>query len=148
MLIIYIILFVIDVCVTIGDFALTILNKKHMERKVYGKNHLSLTYQIQENMKTMQIIFPLSIAHSIAFLIFLISTTCVRQFLQKAVDPVSYLALIELCNSVVAIYTCIIPLIFFKLRKKLKPSATRIVQSGSAQTQEYFEILNKMYSKT
>jgi hypothetical protein len=48
----------------------------------------------------MQIIFPLSIAHSITFLIFLISTTCVRQFLQKAVDPVTYLALIELCNSV------------------------------------------------
>uniref|UniRef100_A0A914CH31 Uncharacterized protein n=1 Tax=Acrobeloides nanus TaxID=290746 RepID=A0A914CH31_9BILA len=94
----------------------------------------------------MKIILPLSTAHSITFILFLLATIIIRRYL-TSVGPVNYIALIEVANSIVCVYTFVIPLVYYYLKKKMfKKTVTQIV-SQKNERNEYFKTLETLFDK-
>uniref|UniRef100_A0A914CEP1 Uncharacterized protein n=1 Tax=Acrobeloides nanus TaxID=290746 RepID=A0A914CEP1_9BILA len=71
----------------------------------------------------------MSIIHSGFFILFLASSLSVRVF-AVGLGAVNYNILIEVTNVIICIYTAVVALVFFRLRKRLATSMTRIVPIG------------------
>uniref|UniRef100_A0A914D8H0 Vomeronasal type-1 receptor n=1 Tax=Acrobeloides nanus TaxID=290746 RepID=A0A914D8H0_9BILA len=127
------ILLVLDILVTIMDFLLFLKNSKSLTssrrfNQVTPSYQLSQVYQLNENKRAMQMIFPMSVLHSLFFIAYLVTSLVVREMFFNSEDQVQYKSLIELTNVITCVYITLVPLIFLGLRKNLtKPKPTRIV---------------------
>ncbi|KAI6174352.1 7TM GPCR domain containing protein [Aphelenchoides besseyi] len=96
---------ILDICATIGDFAIRKANKK-LRRSVRLEYSLGKSYQIRENQVSLNFIFPLSVIHSCFFLTYLIASIFLRSKV-VVLDPLSHVVIIELLQTAVCFYVLI-----------------------------------------
>uniref|UniRef100_A0A914CJ00 Uncharacterized protein n=1 Tax=Acrobeloides nanus TaxID=290746 RepID=A0A914CJ00_9BILA len=142
----------IDMVVGGLDFMLMKINRHQILRrftnnKITPANHLSRSYQLAENNRTIRIIFPISLAHSLIFICFL-SSKILLQALEDDHGDKNYIIWDELCDTIINIYILIIALIYNRLRKLLlKPTTTNVIVKQADATEEYFKNLKTMFDE-
>ena len=73
--------------------------RRFTNNKITPANHLSRSYQLAENNRTIRIIFPISLAHSLIFICFL-SSKILLQALEDDRGDKNYIIWDELCDTV------------------------------------------------
>uniref|UniRef100_A0A914DFM7 Uncharacterized protein n=1 Tax=Acrobeloides nanus TaxID=290746 RepID=A0A914DFM7_9BILA len=116
---------------------------KNRFNRVAPSGHLNNSYQLNENLRTLQVFLPLSTAHSTTFIFFISVGLYIRQSYAN-IDPVYFKTLVEAFNIVLCIYCLLMPLVFYQIRWKLTGVQITIVPNSAAVKDIYFKNLNDM----
>ena len=82
-----------DLATTLGDMGLYRINKKQKNSRVMDYS-LSKSYQLNENTAALKLLLPLSLCHSIFFLLYLLLNVSAREF-GNNLNHVEFMASLE-----------------------------------------------------
>lgn len=79
-------------------FMLTYFLSRFHKKFTHGS--LSRSYQLNENTRTLHVVLPLSVAHSLIFIFFLVFAMFVRIYLKPIMDMINFVTIVEASNIV------------------------------------------------
>ncbi|CAD5212278.1 unnamed protein product [Bursaphelenchus xylophilus] len=116
-------LLALDVVVTAGDLLVLWLNKSRKRASIYDNYSLSRSFQQHENYITSRLVLPVSLTHSVFFMLYLAATSICRYFCGYGGDPVPFVAGLMFIHNILimAFASCLLVFIVcWKLMEKEK----------------------------
>jgi len=131
-----------DFVTTLGDIGLYGINKKQKSSRVMDYS-LSKSYQLNENTAALKLLLPLSLCHSICFLLYLLLNLSAREF-GNNLDYVEFMASLEGTYMLIPIHiNAMFAMMIIILRKKSEPFELRRPSDNT--TLDYFNHLRRQW---
>ncbi|KAH7704223.1 CRE-SRAB-12 protein [Aphelenchoides avenae] len=94
------VLIAVDALVCLGDFYLLKVNKRNVNRRLLGGRRYSLSksFQLRENRLTIKLIFPMSVIHTVGFMLYLIFAAAARRF-SSQMEATDFALLLEVARD-------------------------------------------------